>query len=536
MNHQFTIHHELNIEGASIMNILTTIQNTMELNWTLVLISSLAVLFLIHLRQKYATTGRKRQPPSPPGWPVFGNLFNLGNMPHRTVAGLAKDYGPVITLKLGSVNTVVILSSKAATELFKNHDLTFMERTITETSKSHGYDKSSLALAPYGMYWRVLRKICTVEMFVAKRINESIAVRRRCVDDMLIWIEKEAELAQTGTGIHVAKFVFLASFNLLGNLMLSRDLAGPDSKLASEFYTVMIAMMQWGGVPNISDLYPWLKRFDLQGLRKKMDQDAGKAIKIVTEWVEERAAKRREEMEHSGERRKDFLDVLLDYKGTGKDEPENMSEKDITIFILEIFLAGSETTSSTVEWALTELLRCPDKMVRAKNELNSVIGPNQKLEESSIDNLPYLQAIIKETLRLHAPIPFLIPRKAAHDTEFMGYHIPKDTQLFVNAWAIGRDPECWENPNSFEPERFLGSKVDYRGQHFELIPFGGGRRMCVGLPLAHRVLHLVLGSLLHEFDWELESHVKAENLDMKDKMGIVVRKLEPLKAIPKKLK
>lgn len=205
-------------------------------------------------------------------------------------------------------------------------------------------------------------------------------------------------------------------------------------------------------------------------------------------------------------------------------------------FFQEIFLAGSETTSSTVEWALSELLRAPDKMIRAKHELNSVIGSNEKLEESSIDNLPYLQAIIKETLRLHAPIPFLVPRKAAHDTDFMGYHILKDTQLFVNAWAIGRDPECWENPNSFEPERFLGSKVDYRGQHFELIPFGGGRRMCVGVPLAHRVLHLVLGSLLHEFDWELESHVKAETLDMNDKMGIVVRKREPLIAIPKKIK
>ncbi|KAL4592081.1 hypothetical protein LXL04_005063 [Taraxacum kok-saghyz] len=507
----------------------------MEFNWTLALISSISVLFLLLLRWKQNQNGGKRQPPAPPGWPIFGNLFNLGAMPHRTVAGLATKYGPVITLKLGSVNTVAILSAKAATEFFKNHDLTFMERTITETSKSHGYDKSSLALAPYGMYWRVLRKICTVEMLVAKRINESSAVRRRCVNDMLTWIEKEADLAKTGAGVHVAKFVFLASFNLLGNLMLSRDLAGPESKLGSEFFTAMIGLMEWGGHPNISDLYPWLKRFDLQGLKRKMDRDVGKAIEIAKEWVEERVEERRKEARHGGERRKDFLDVLLDYEGTGKDEPEKMSERDITIFILEIFLAGSETTSSTVEWALSELLRCPDKMVRAKKELNSVIGPNNKLEESFIDDLPYLQVIIKETLRLHAPIPFLVPRKAAHDTEFMGYHIPKDTQLFVNAWAIGRDPECWDNPNSFEPERFLDSKVDYRGQHFELIPFGAGRRMCVGVPLAHRILHLTLGSLLHEFDWEFENGVKGETLDMKDKMGIVVRKLEPLKAIPKKL-
>ncbi|MFS8004328.1 putative cytochrome P450 [Helianthus anomalus] len=471
------------------------IQNraAMEFNWTVGLISFITLFCSILIRRKKAATAGKRQPPAPPGWPVFGNLFNLGSVPHRTVAGLATEYGPVVRLKLGSVNTVSILSAKAATELFKNHDLTFVERTITETSKSHDYDKSSLALAPYGMYWRVLRKICTVEMLVAKRINQSSDVRRQCVDNMLDWIETEANSAKTGKGVHVAKFVFLASFNLLGNLMLSRDLANPDSKLGSEFFTSMLGLMEWGGHPNISDLYPWLKWFDLQGLRSKMDRDVGKAMEIATGWVKERVEKRLKEAEQcSSERRKDFLDVLLDYEGTGKDEPEKMSERDITIFILEIFLAGSETTSSTID----------------DHKGNAT----------------------------HAPIPFLVPRKARHDTNFMGYHIPKDSQLFVNAWAIGRDPECWENPNSFEPERFLGSTIDYKGQHFELIPFGAGRRMCVGVPLAQRVLHLVLGSLLHEFDWEVESHVQPETLDMSDKMGVVVRKLEALKAIPKKVK
>nr|XP_043623450.1 cytochrome P450 76A1-like [Erigeron canadensis] len=508
----------------------------MEVNWTLGLVSCITLFFLILISRKKTATNEKRQPPAPPGWPVFGNLFNLGTMPHRTVAGLATKYGPIVRLKLGSVNTVAVLNVKTATELFKNHDLTFVDRTITETSKSHDYDKSSLALAPYGMYWRVLKKICTVEMLVAKRINESTDVRRRCVDNMLAWIEKDGSLAKVGSGVYISKFVFLASFNLLGNLMLSRDLANPDSKVGSEFFDLMLGLMEWGGHPNISDLYPWLKWFDLQGLRKKMDRDMAKAVAIATTWVDERMEERQKEAERRGEQRKDFLDVLLDYEGTGKDEPEKMSKKDITVFILEIFLAGSETTSSTVEWALSELLRCPAKLTRAKDELASVVGPNQKLEETSIDNLPYLQAIIKETLRLHAPIPFLVPRKAGQDTDFMGYHIPKGTQLFVNAWAIGRDPEYWENPDSFEPERFLGSKIDYKGQNYELIPFGAGRRICAGIPLAHRVLHLVLGSLLHEFDWELESHMSADKLDMNDQLGIVVRRRQPLKVIPTKVK
>lgn len=199
----------------------------------------------------------------------------------------------------------------------------------------------------------------------------------------------------------------------------------------------------------------------------------------------------------------------------------------------EIFLAGSETTSSTIEWALTELLCNPEKLGKAKAELSVVVGSERKMEESDIDNLPYLQGVIKETLRLHPPIPLLVPRRATQDTSFMGYFIPKDTQVFVNAWAIGRDPDVWEEPLVFKPERFLGSNIDYKGYHYELIPFGAGRRMCAGVPLAHRVLHLVLGSLLHRFDWELGGDVTPLTMDKKDRLGITMRKLEPLFALPK---
>lgn len=146
---------------------------------------------------------------------------------------------------------------------------------------------------------------------------------------------------------------------------------------------------------------------------------------------------------------------------------------------------------------------------------------------------------MKESLRLHPPAPFLVPRKAVEDTDFMGYDIPKNTQVFVNTWAIGRDPEVWEEPGLFKPDRFLqaGLRTDYKGQDFELIPFGAGRRICAGLALGHRVLHLVLGSLLHRFDWELESGVTTkETMDMmREKLGVSMRRLEPLLAIPKQV-
>lgn len=203
--------------------------------------------------------------------------------------------------------------------------------------------------------------------------------------------------------------------------------------------------------------------------------------------------------------------------------------------VQEIFLAGAETTSSTIEWAMTELLCNPETLIKAKTELRQVIGQNRKMNESDIDNLPYLQVIVKETLRLHPPVPFLIPRKAILDTKFMGYFIPKNTQVFVNAYAIGRDPDVWiDEPDSFKPERFIVLKVDYKGQHYELIPFGAGRRMCTGVPLGHKMLHLTLGSLLHQFDWALGRNVTKDTMDWNDRLGITMRKYQPLLAVPTK--
>ncbi|KAL5740676.1 hypothetical protein ACOSQ2_029856 [Xanthoceras sorbifolium] len=503
----------------------------------LCLVVFLASALLLHRRRKSRLN--RKLPPGPPGWPFFGNMFDLGTMPHRTLTELRHKYGDVLWLKFGAVNTMAILSTEAATDFFKNHDLSFAERTITDIMRVRGYDKGSLALAPYGSFWRLLRRIVTVEMLVNKRINETASVRRKCVEDMLLWIEQEAARQNEGTaapacGVHVARFVFLSTFNLLGNLMLSRDLLDPHAKDGAEFFTAMMGLMEWSGHPNMADFFPWLRWLDLQGLRRKMDRDLGKALEIASKFVRERLEVKKTVSDDHEKKKKDFLDVLLEFEGNGKDEPEKISEKDLNIFILEIFLAGSETTSSTIEWALTELLRHPESMNKAKAELAEVVGPNKKVEETDIDNLPYLRAVIKETMRLHPPIPFLVPRRAIQDTNFQGYHIPKNTQVLVNAWAIGRDPDVWDEPRSYKPERFLGSKVDYKGNTYELIPFGAGRRMCAGVPLAHKVLHLILGSLLHQFDWRLGANVCKEKIDMDDRLGITMRKAEPLLAVPKR--
>jgi cytochrome P450 len=202
----------------------------------------------------------------------------------------------------------------------------------------------------------------------------------------------------------------------------------------------------------------------------------------------------------------------------------------------EFFVAGTETVSSTIEWAMAELLNCPKSMKMVTEEVRTIVGANEskrQVEESDISQLPYLEAVIKETLRLHPTVPLTCQRAMA-TVEIDGYSIPKTTNTIINIWAINRKSDMWTEPDKFIPERFIGKDISFWGKDFELIPFSAGRRMCLGLPLAHRMIHLVLGSLLYHFDWTLPADVKDNGIDMTEKFGVIVSLATPLKAIAKK--
>ena len=143
---------------------------------------------------------------------------------------------------------------------------------------------------------------------------------------------------------------------------------------------------------------------------------------------------------------------------------------------------------------MAELMRNPEKIQKARGELKQFIGEKGVVQESDISRLPYLQAIVKETFRLHPAAPLLAPHRANEDVEINGYRVPKETKILVNVWASGRDEATWTQPEVFVPERFLGSEIDATGRHFELIPFGAGRRICPGLALGYRMVHLMLAS------------------------------------------
>lgn len=301
----------------------------LDINLLWFTIPLVSILFILRRRRRSGSV--LRLPPGPPGWPVFGNMLDLGKVPHETLAELRNKYGDVMWLNLGAMKTTVVQSSKAAAELFKNHDLSFADRSISETMRAHGYHESSLALAPYGPHWRSVRRLMTMEMLITKRINESAELRRRCVDDMLSWIGEEIRRAGgEGRGVHVAHFVFLSSFNMLSNLMLSCDMLRPGSKEGSEFFEVMVRVMQWPGHPNFADFFPWLRWLDPQGLRRNADRDLGIAIKMASAFVQ----RRMKQGTAPGDDKKDLLDVLLDYQASGQDEQPQLSDKDVNIIIL----------------------------------------------------------------------------------------------------------------------------------------------------------------------------------------------------------
>jgi len=196
-----------------------------------------------------------------------------------------------------------------------------------------------------------------------------------------------------------------------------------------------------------------------------------------------------------------------------------------------MFAAGTDTTYTVLEWAMTELLRHKTIMHKLQDEVRTVVGNKTHVTEEDLVNMNYLKAVIKETLRLHAPVPLLLPRKSMEDIKINGYDIEAGTQVIVNAWAIARDPSSWEEPLEFKPERFRNSSIDYKGSDFELIPFGAGRRGCPGVSFAIAVNELVLANLVYQFDWKLPDGVEGKELDTSEDNGLSCHRKYPLLAV-----
>ncbi|GAB4834294.1 hypothetical protein Ancab_039969 [Ancistrocladus abbreviatus] len=486
------------------------------------LLVGISIQFL-HSVKKRSPLCPKKLPPGPFPLPIIGNILELGRKPHKSLTQLAKAYGPVITLELGCVTTIVISSVSMAKEVLKKNDVAFSNRAVTEAVSVLNHSEQSVVFLPPTEKWRILRRICTSHVFANSRLEAGRDLRREKVQQLLSYIRDCSEGCRA---VNIGQAAFSTTLNFLSNAFFSKDWADLSCDNAQEFKEVVRSLMVEAGTPNIADFFPVLKIADPQGIRHRARIHADKMITLFNTLITERlkSAKQSNSTEN-----KDVLDTLL---GISEGESKEIELSDITHLLLDLFVAGTDTTSSTLEWAMTELLRNPEKLKKTQAELAELIGRGNIVEEADVDRLSYLQAVIKETFRLHPPVPFLVPRKVNTDVKLDGYIVPKNAQVMVNVWAIGRDPNVWDDPNSFQPERFLGSQIDFKGRDFELIPFGAGRRICPGLPLASRMLHLILGSLLHSFNWKLEDMVTPESLDVDDKFGITLQKAQPLNGIP----
>lgn len=304
----------------------------MECTWSSLIWWSLFTgsLLLFFIRRKWSSRAAKQRPPGPPGWPLFGNIFDIGSLPHQSLYELRPKYGPIIWLNLGAKNTMVVQSAKTAAQMFKYHDGSFCDRISTDAFTSHGYKSGSLAVGSYGPYWRVLRRLCASELLVNKRINETESLRRKCVDEMIDWIE-EAESCE----VDVGKYLFLMAFNLVGNLMVSSDVVDPRSKEGKEFFDAMNKVAQWAGRVNIADVWPVLRWLDPQGIKRGMVRDLGRAAEIVAGFMRSRMAEKKQQ-QRSDEGKKDFLSTVLEFEGDAKEGIGSITQHNAVIIILVI--------------------------------------------------------------------------------------------------------------------------------------------------------------------------------------------------------
>ncbi|XP_020991517.1 cytochrome P450 76T24-like [Arachis duranensis] len=485
------------------------------------------ILKLVLVIFNRASKPTKKMPPGPYPYPIIGNILELGQKPHQSLFNLSKLYGPLMTLKLGSLNAIVISSPEIAKEALTKHDLAFSNREVPDITRALDHHKVSLVWSPICDHWRTLRKLCATNIFSPQKLESTSKLRHKKVQELVDFLRT---CSSKGEAIDIGEVVFTTIMNSLSNTLFSMDFAqyGSRDDGFQNFKGTVESIMVDAGKANVADLFPLLRFLDPQGIRKRGDDVTLKLLKVFGDIFDERML-----LQTSSNKNFEVYDDVLDsfINIIKENSSTELSRHHLLHLFVDLFVAGIETTTSTTEWAMTELVHNPKMMARVKEELLQVLGKDGKPHESNISEFHYLNAIVKETFRLHPPVPFL-HHKSKSMVEICGFKVPKDTQVLINLWAIGRNSSTWSDPNSFVPERFIESKMDVKGFDFGLIPFGAGRRMCPALPLAHRTVHFILASLLHYFDWKIVNGMKPQELDMSERYGLTIRKAQPLNLIP----
>ncbi|KAK6138852.1 hypothetical protein DH2020_027405 [Rehmannia glutinosa] len=450
----------------------------------------LSALFILILKYFLANTQKpNNNPPSPPSLPLIGHLHLVKEPLHRNLQALSEKYGNILQLQLGFRKVLLIDSPSAVEECFTRNDIVFATRPFTLATKHFSYDFTTISVAPYGDHWRNLRRLAALEIFSTARISMFEKVRTKELMILLSELFRNSKLDGGSTKVDLnSKFTDIV-FNVLSMTIAGKRYYGENVVDARKVRFIMREMVEYSGNRNLGDLFPFLQWVDFQG----------------SELSE-----------------KTMIDQLLVLQ---ENEPEYYTDKLIKGITLVLLVAGADTMSVTMEWAMSLILNHPDKIKKIKAEIDAHVPEDRLINEQDLPKLNYLQNAITETLRLYPPLPFLIPHEASDDCRVGGYDVSKGTMLLVNLWSIHRNPRLWEDPDKFMPERH-----EFKEDGLFMMPFGAGRRKCPGGGLSTRVIGLTLGALIQCFEWE---RVGDELVDMTENTGFSIPKVEPLVAMCK---
>ncbi|CAN6163329.1 unnamed protein product [Urochloa humidicola] len=492
-----------------------------------VLLLLLIALLLLLVSLKFGETHNKNQPRLPPGpWrlPVIGSLHHLffkSHVIHRALADLARRHNaPVMYLRLGELDAVVISSPDAAREVMKTHDATFATRPLSTTMRATVAGGLGVAFSPYGERWRQLRKFSTTELLSAKRVRSFRHIRE---DETARLVADIAAACPSGEPVNVTERVATLVVDSSLRAMMGERFGRREELLECITRAVKIV----SGF-HLGDLFPSSRLVcAIDGTVRKARDFNRKAFELVDCAIEQHRERRSSGASTDLPEDEDLLGVLLRTQEEGGFGCE-IDVGDIKAILVELFVAGSESTSVTIQWAMAELTRNPSVMKRAQTELHCALKDKSRVTEDDLVNLPYIKLIIKETLRLHTPGPLLLPRECQESCEILGYNVLKGTMVLVNVWSICRDPKYWEEPEVFKPDRFEEGATDFIGTDFCYTPFGAGRRISPGIAFAVANMELVLAALLFHFDWQLPPGVTPSELDMAEEMEISIRRKQDL--------
>ncbi|CAF2264327.1 unnamed protein product [Brassica rapa subsp. narinosa] len=457
--------------------------------------------------------------PGPRGLPFVGSMSLMSNaLAHRCIAATAEKFGAkrLMAFSLGDTRVIVTCNPDVAKEILNSP--VFADRPVKESAYSLMFNRA-IGFAPYGVYWRTLRRIASYHLFSPKQIKRSETQRRVIANQMVTCLAKQS--SSNGGLCYARDLIKTASLN---NMMCS--VFGKEYELEHEHDEVneLRGLVEEGydllGTLNWTDHLPWLSEFDPQGIRSRCFSLVPKVNRFVNRIISDHRDQTRDSPS-------DFVDVLLSLDG-----PNKLSDPDMVAVLWEMIFRGTDTVAVLIEWILARMVLHQDIQTTVHNELDQVVGRSRAVEESDVASLTYLTAVIKEVLRLHPPGPLLSwARLAITDTIIDGRRVPAGTTAMVNMWAIAHDPHVWENPLEFEPERFVAKEGDVEfsvlGSDLRLAPFGSGRRVCPGKNLGLTTVTFWIATLLHEFEW-LAPSSDDKTVDLSEKLRLSCEMANPL--------